>query len=182
MHRCNTEGLMLKAMTITALVLTLTAAVVIAAFMGLGADRFWRLFGEPDLGPVSFETLKRRSGPNDALACPPGVCQAASDVTTGIYAAPASQLRQVFKQVIASEPAIDIVETSDATLTDRYIQRSSVLGFPDTVVVRFMDRPDGRSTLAMYSRSQLGRSDLGANRARIDRWLTKLASLSPPAT
>jgi uncharacterized protein (DUF1499 family) len=33
---------------------------------------------------------------------------------------------------------------------------------------------DSRSTLAIYSRSQLGRSDLGVNLARIERWLDKL--------
>ena len=51
--------------------------------------------------------------------------------------------------------------------------------FPDTIVVRFLDRPDGRSTLAIYSRSQLGTNDLGVNLARIERWLDKLAGEVP---
>jgi uncharacterized protein (DUF1499 family) len=53
------------------------------------------------------------------------------------------------------------------------------MGFPDTVVVRFFKRPGGRSTLALYSRSQLGKSDFGVNRARIARWLEKLTMQAP---
>jgi len=30
-------------------------ALIVATFLVAGAERFWRLFGEPDLGPVSFE-------------------------------------------------------------------------------------------------------------------------------
>jgi uncharacterized protein (DUF1499 family) len=32
----------------------------------------------------------------------------------------------------------------------------------------------GRSTLAIYSRSLVGRKDFGVNRARIQRWLAAL--------
>lgn len=79
-------------------------------------------------------------------------------------------------KVIASEPRIHAVHIDDAMLTDRYVQRSALLGFRDTIVVRFFDLPEGKSTLAIYSRSQLGYSDLGVNRARIDHWLGKLAA------
>jgi uncharacterized protein (DUF1499 family) len=72
------------------------------------------------------------------------------------------------------------IETNEAALTDRYIQRSERLGFPDTIVVRFIDRPEGQSTLAIYSRSQFGESDFGVNKARIERWLAKLAAQVPP--
>jgi uncharacterized protein (DUF1499 family) len=75
---------------------------------------------------------------------------------------------------------VTTVELDEASLTDRYIQRSERLGFPDTIVVRFIDYPEGRSSLAIYSRSQLGESDLGANKARIERWLSKLAEQVPP--
>jgi uncharacterized protein (DUF1499 family) len=46
--------------------------------------------------------------------------------------------------------------------------------FPDTIVVRYLRLGENRSTLAIYSRSQLGRYDLGVNLARIERWLDKL--------
>ena len=155
-------------------------ALAIVTFLAVGADRFWRIFGEPDLGPVSFEELERRSTPNDALACPPELCRARVDVPTPLYPVPARALRLAFAKAIASEPRLSVVDANDSTLTDRYVQRSERLGFPDTIVVRLLDRPDGRSTLALYSRSQLGRSDLGVNRARIERWLARLATEMRP--
>jgi uncharacterized protein (DUF1499 family) len=159
----------------------LAAMLVVSAFLGLGEIRFWALFGDPDLGSVEIETVERRTSPNDALACPAGFCRARADLTTADYAVPADALRAAFAKVVASERKIERVKTNEATTTERYIQRSETLGFPDTIVVRFADRPGGRSTLAIYSRSRFGESDFGANRARIERWLQKLATQVPPA-
>jgi len=166
--------------TTIASAVALAVVVVIVAFYALGADRFWRFAGEPDLGPVVFETLQRRTSPNDALACPPGFCKALIDIASPVCGLPARDLRAAFAKVIATEPRVAKVDSNDATLTDRYIFRSPTMGYPDTVVVRFIDQPDGRSTLAMYSRSQLGQSDLGANKARITRLLGKLATFASP--
>ncbi len=170
----------MKILTTIAAGLAIVVALVVAIFATVGAERFWRVFGEPDLGPVSFERLERRSTPNDALACPPDFCAARAEITPPLYPVTARALRLAFAKAIASEPRVSVVEADEATLTDRYIQRSARLGFPDTIVVRFLDRADGRSTLALYSRSQLGKSDLGANGARIERWLAKLATQVPP--
>jgi uncharacterized protein (DUF1499 family) len=46
--------------------------------------------------------------------------------------------------------------------------------FPDTVDIEVLPVGDNQSTLAIYSRSLIGRSDLGVNRARVERWLAKL--------
>lgn len=155
----------------------LLAAVGVAGFLVTGPERVWGLFGPPDLGPVAFETLQRRSTPNDALACPADVCRARADIVPPIFAVGAADLARAFDKAIASEPRLTLVETSG--LTRRYIQRSRLLGFPDTIVVRFFERPGGHSTLALYSRSQLGKGDLGANRARIERWLADLLQNAP---
>jgi uncharacterized protein (DUF1499 family) len=88
-------------------------------------------------------------------------------------------LRLAFRKVIASEDRVVLVEAIDQDMSERYIQRSRLMGFPDTIVVRFFERPAGQSTLALYSRSQLGKGDLGVNRARIERWLEKLTMQAP---
>lgn len=169
----------MKLFSTLGLVVLIGIAAAALAFWLAGPDRFWRYFGDPDLGPVAFETLERRTSPNDALACPDAVCAATADITTTLYPVPAKDLRAAFAPVIAMEPRIDIIASDDTTMTDRYIQRSATLGFPDTIVVQFFDRADGQSTLALYSRSQLGQSDLGANKQRIERWLEKLAARVP---
>jgi uncharacterized protein (DUF1499 family) len=160
--------------------LLLTAAGV-AGFLIAGPDRVWSLFGPADLGPVAFETLQRRSTPNDALACPPNVCGAKADIVPPIYAVGAADLARAFDKAVASEPRLTLVATSDQGASRRYIQRSRLLGFPDTIVVRFFERAGGHSTLALYSRSQLGKGDLGVNRARIERWLAEIGRETPVA-
>lgn len=160
------------------------ALFVIALFAALfliGPERVWEWIGPADLGPVVFETLERRATPNDALACPPGICKATNDLAPSEYAVTAAELRRALAKAIAAEPRLTAVATGDAAMTDRYIQRSALMRYPDTIVVQFFDRPGGRSTLALYSRSQLGHGDMGVNRARLERWLAKLGEIVPVA-
>lgn len=144
-------------------------------------ERLWSFFGTPDLGPVDFDVLERRTTPNDALVCPQGFCKAKSDLTAPEFKVSVTALRAAMAKVIATEPRTILVERNDAALTERYIQRSAALKFPDTIVVRYIENPDGTS-FAMYSRSQLGHSDLGANLSRLQRWLNKLEQYVAPAT
>ncbi len=160
-------------------VVAAAAIAILAAFLIAGPERIWGLFGPPDLGPVNFETLKRRSSPNDSLACPQNLCIAKSDVTPPLFAVSAPELEKAFAKVIASEPRVEQVASDDGGLTQRYVQRTKIMRFPDTIVVRFIDLGDGRSTIALYSRSQLGESDFGVNHARIERWLEKLSKEAP---
>jgi len=44
------------------------------------------------------------------------------------------------------------------------------------IVAEAVAGPQGGSGLFLYSRSLIGWSDLGVNRARIDRWLAALAT------
>ena len=64
-------------------VLTAISASVI---LMVGPEWIWSFFGPPDLGPVAFETLERRTTPNDALACPPHFCKATSDLVPPLFA------------------------------------------------------------------------------------------------
>lgn len=59
-----------------------------------------------------------------------------------------------------------------------YIARSTVMGFPDAVSLR-LHASDGVTRIEVFSRSRFGVSDLGANRARLVRWLPDLADQVP---
>lgn len=164
----------------TVLAVAAAAAIaILAVFFIAGPERIWALFGPADLGPVNFETLKRRTSPNDSLACPQNICTAKSDVASPIFAVSAPELQKAFAKVIASEPSVEQVASDDSGFTRRYVQRTKIMRFPDTIVVRFIDLGDGRSTIALYSRSQLGEGDFGVNHARIERWLDKLSKEAP---
>jgi uncharacterized protein (DUF1499 family) len=135
------------------------------------------IFGEPDLGPVDFATLRRRRVPNDALACPPEACpHAAADIVPPDFPVPAERLRRIVAAVAAAEPRAELVFDDPSAEQDRYVVRSRLLRFPDTVDVRVIGRGEGRSTLAIYSRSRIGFVDFGVNRARIARWLERVAA------
>jgi len=56
------------------------------------------------------------------------------------------------------------------------VQRSLIFRFPDTITVQVFPQTEGGSTLAIYSRSNYGRSDLGVNKARVQRWLGLIAA------
>lgn len=158
------------------------ALVTIVAFVLLGPARVWGVFGPADLGSVDFARLERRASPNDALACPEGFCGGAqADVVAPVFALDARALAAAMERALAPERHLTCVAADATAGTARYVQRTPLLGFPDTIELRYIDLPGGRSTLAIYSRSKLGHSDLGANRARIERWLRLLAAAAPPA-
>lgn len=161
-------------------------AVLVAAGAGFGFllwradqpggidDAYTAVFGPADLGPVEFETLERSATPNDALACPPDTCRAEPDFVTPVYEVPGARLREIVAEVAADDPRAELVYSGRWEESDRYVVRSRLMRFPDTVAVRILGAGPGRSQLAIYSRSQIGYSDMGVNRARIARWLDEI--------
>jgi uncharacterized protein (DUF1499 family) len=161
-----------------------SAIVVIVSIVGLSlltskeesmlAVVYETLFGSPDLGPVDFETFTRPTTPNTALACPPGFCSnAVADFDPGVFQGPDDELRRRFTEFALQQPhVVPVYRHAQAGLPmqDRYVQRSATMSFPDTINVRFIALSDTTSTLAIYSRSQLGYSDMGVNLARIRLW------------
>lgn len=142
---------------------------IIAAML----DGMWRMAaGQADLGPVEFSSLKRRSSPNYCLVCPKGFCgDFRPNIVSPEFNLDVSNLRTEFNKLVLQEPNVVQVGSDDDRFEDRYIQRSGIWRFPDTITVRFIELEKGRSTLAAYSRSQIGYSDLGANKKRMERWL-----------
>jgi uncharacterized protein (DUF1499 family) len=162
------------------LVLMLSALiVVVAATLIAGRLHFLdiayeRLFGPPDLGPVEFGRLMRRSLPNDALACPPGECGSAEvDVRPQSYPASADDLRRQVRRYFAAQGGV-LVASDNEYLHDRFVVRTVWLRFPDTVDVEIFPLDADHATLAVYSRSQLGFWDIGTNLRRVRALLAAL--------
>ena len=135
-----------------------------------------KLSGAPlDIGAVDWATLTRRPSGNDALACPAGGCpNAKSDWATKTYAMPPDELLARFGKFVLAEANTRALprEPGRAHLA-RFIQYAPLMRFPDTIDVEAFAVPGG-STLAVYSRSLLGRGDFGVNHARVARWMAKL--------
>jgi uncharacterized protein (DUF1499 family) len=131
--------------------------------------------GDHDLGTVSFPTLVRRATPNDALVCPAGHCAAKADLEATVFTVPAAALRRALVDLVRAEPRTEeLAVGSDDELRARFVQRSALLRFPDVIDAEIITIDATHSTLALYSRSVIGISDLGVNRARLARWLEAL--------
>jgi hypothetical protein len=164
-----------------------SAALAFAVWRGdesYGISDFWEaVIGDPDLGEVDFAAVSRSPTGNDALFCPPGVCgQTRVDGVSPIFNAPVSRLRDAVRVIEANDENLVQVEAETPGVQDRYVSRSRLMRYPDTINVRFYDLGDGRSSLALHSRSQIGRSDFGVNKARLDSWLAELRRQLPVAS
>lgn len=146
-----------------------------------GIAAWWeRLAGPPDLGAVDFAAITRSPSGNDALICPPGLCGAVrTDGVSPVFIAPVARLRDAVRVIEVNDPDVFALARDEAKVQDRYLARTRLMRFPDTVSVRFIDLGGGRSTLALYSRSQIGRSDFGVNKARLEEWIGLLRAKLP---
>jgi uncharacterized protein (DUF1499 family) len=169
----------------TALVITALLAIAAAAAYGLiekhpvygvyyGLAK--RTGSRLDIGPADWATLTRHGTPNDALVCPAGHCpNAKADEEPKVYPVPLSELLARVKQIALAEP--DTRELPCEPHCDRaarFVQYTRLMRYPDTIDVEALPAGEGRSTLAVYSRSLVGRKDFGVNRARLQRWLAAL--------
>lgn len=151
----------------------LVAAVILLA----GRDRIWAsIYGPADLGPVEFATLQLKSSPNQFLMCPVGTCTAEPHQASPTFSASEKALRNA---IIASWSTMDrtrlVAGSADPASGEiRFVQYSKWLGFPDTISIQTYPVGDDASTLAIYSRSQVGEGDFGVNRQRITEWLDVL--------
>ncbi|MGR3623589.1 DUF1499 domain-containing protein [Pseudophaeobacter sp.] len=75
----------------------------------------------------------------------------------------------LFNQIATSAPRTKLLAGSVEDGMATYVTRTKVIGFPDYTTAR----QDG-DLLKVYARLRFGRSDLGVNKARIDRWLAQM--------
>ena len=144
-----------------------------------GWENVWeRVAGSPDQGAIEFDGYAKGAKPNEALACPPGLCLSDGvDVVPPAYAATVPELKRALLDALREEERLELVDDSGDPPQLRFVQRTALLRFPDTVRVQFVPLDADRSTLAIQSQSQIGHSDLGVNRQRIERWLAYLKPL-----
>ena len=140
------------------------------AYYGLGKLTGSRL----DIGPVNWSTLTRHTTPNDALVCAAERCpNAKPDWEPKIYPLAPQELLARVKMIALAEP--NTRELPGAPHNGaRFLQHTRLMRFPDTIDIVVLPVVDNQSTLAIYSRSLIGRKDFGVNRARITRWLAAL--------
>jgi len=132
---------------------------------------------------IDFPTLVRARTPNTFLMAPDGLCaNAKPDVVSRQYGSPAAQLRQAFLAVALAKPRVSHTLKDDVALYDNLVVRSALFRFPDLIALHCLEAGNGRSSLAVYSRSVYGHSDLGVNRARIMAWVREVEETIKPVS
>lgn len=148
------------------------AAIVIAV---VGRERVLELaFGPPDTSAVDFATLRKTKKPNQYLVCPPGLCAETPDRESPEFDVPAEELRGRWEALMTRQPRLRLIGGDPSAMQFTYVQRTDLMRFPDVITVRFIPLSEARSTLAVYSRSQIGYSDWGVNEKRVTAWLEAL--------
>lgn len=133
------------------------------------------VFGPVERAQVEFETLELKPSPNQFLVCPPGLCrQAQAHLEPPSFDLTVEQLCDRWREMVSRQPRVSELSADPVREQYEYEQLSALVGYPDTITVRFLPAGEGRSTLAIYSRSHYGRSDLGVNEKRIRAWLDLL--------
>lgn len=154
--------------------MTCRFAAALFAFMMVACGATGGSVGEPVRQPVDFESLERQPSPNDYLVCFPKLCRSAIlDKVSPSFPVPAPKLRMRIDSMLSDLPGLRIV-FSDTT---HFVieERSAVFGFTDIIDIRVIGVEKSQSTLAIYSRSEIGYYDFGVNEQRVENWLRKLS-------
>jgi len=156
---------------ILVLILISLASVVLVSLA------IWRLrasFSSPiERVHLDFEEVERTGKPNDYLVCPPGYCGSVADEASPVFDIPVLELKEEWLALVSEQPRTKGLSNPEG-LQLVFEQRSWLLNFPDTITVRFYALGELRSTIAVYSRSHYGYSDLNVNRKRVKAWLLEL--------
>ena len=165
----------MKALRILLRVLLVVLLVPLLAYVGLalavGRDGVWEtLLGPGDRTPAAFETLTPPDRPNRHLVCPPDLCRK-PDGESPVFPIAAEAQVAAWNRLLAREGARRL-DGPDGQIEVEV--RTPWLRFPDLLTIRPIPLGPDRSTVAVYSRSLYGHSDLGANAARVRAWLGAL--------
>lgn len=120
---------------------------------------------------VDPAATERTGRPNDYLVAPTGRTTATVDRESTVHPLPPEELLFLFDAVAKPTSTVLAGSIQDRHIT--YVQRSTVLGFPDYITVKAVE-VDGGAALIIWSRARYGYSDLGVNKKRIDGWLAQI--------
>jgi hypothetical protein len=135
-------------------------AVMIAAYVRLAPNDPARWHEDPRL-------VARPASPNFHL-----IRLVGGDAMPQVFAETPAGLAQRVHDVALADGA-SLLAGSVASGHMTFISRSRMMGFPDYTSVLVEQAGDGAMLLA-FARARFGHSDLGVNKARLDRWQTAL--------
>ena len=134
-----------------------------------------RAFGPIHREPVDFATLELKPSPNQYLVCPRELCGVRPHAESPAFDVSLEELRAAWLRVMQQQPRVTLLSSDPDMLHYEYEALTPVFHFPDAVTVRLLSVTDGKSALAIYSRSHYGYGDFGENGRRVRGWLERLS-------
>lgn len=121
----------------------------------------------PPSGPwLEFATLAPGRSANSALACDADICpQARASRDALVFDVSAERVATALAQL---EPTAQFHTEPSGNVRARYVAVTRLMRFRDDVDVLIRQVSPQQSRMAVFSRSRIGYSDLGANAARIE--------------
>lgn len=128
---------------------------------------------------VDFKTLKRPSSPNTYLVAPEGLCEASKpDQRSKSMPVAPDHLFKMVLALVEQRKDWNLEESDEEKRTIAFVAVSPIMRYKDDVDVLIMAdaSAEGKnsSKLAIYSRSRVGYSDMGANKKRVSQLLEGL--------
>mgnify|MGYP000418654106 CR=1 FL=1 len=126
---------------------------------------------------ISFKSLKRPPKPNTCLVAPENYCLAAEpDFAPPVVPLTGRGLYSRLSEVIASERRWGKLEADAEQLRIKFVATTGLMRFKDDVDIEVIPLENGKATFAIYSRSRIGYSDLGANRKRVSDLIRRVTT------
>ena len=84
---------------------------------------------------------------------------------------------QRLDRTVLQDPNVTRVDDGSRPTYRRYVARTPVMRFPDTIDAEASEATGSveATVLRLYSRSLLGKGDLGANKDRLTKWASRLS-------
>ncbi len=126
---------------------------------------------------ISFKSLKRPPKPNTCLVAPENHCLAAEpDFAPPELDMSGRGLFSKLNEIIATQRRFEDIQVDAEKLRLKFVATSGLMRFKDDVDIEVIPLENGKATLAIYSRSRVGYSDMGANQKRVRKLIHELGT------
>ena len=126
---------------------------------------------------INFKSVKRPPKPNTCLAAPENFTLASeADFAPPVFDMNADALFAKLVDLISDERRWSKLESDESSKKIKFVATTGLMRFKDDVDVEIIPVSETASTLAIYSRSRVGYSDLGANRKRVNDLIDRVST------
>ncbi len=124
--------------------------------------------GLPPAQPIDFATLRLPSSPNAHLAAPPGATNERHETVPLLPVSAEAAWAALRTLGDGMERVWKMAEWPEQRQA-QWVARTRWMNYPDLINAQVVEMPGGAG-LFLYSRSLVGYSDLGVNKARVEAW------------